>query len=61
MNIIGKISVFPKLPASIERLQELAFNLWWSWDTEAQALFSAVDPQQWEAVNHNPVNSTMSD
>jgi starch phosphorylase len=55
MNIIGKISVFPKLPAPIERLHELAFNLWWSWDTEAQALFAAIDPVQWEVVNHNPV------
>ena len=38
MNIVGKISVYPKLPAKIERLQDVAFNLWWSWDTEAQTL-----------------------
>ena len=55
MNIIGKISVFPKLPAAIERLHDVAFNLWWSWETEAQALFAAIDPEQWEAVSHNPV------
>lgn len=55
MNIIGKISVFPRLPAAIERLHDLAFNLWWSWETEAQALFGSIDPAQWEAVNHNPV------
>ena len=55
MNFIGKVSVFPKLPASIARLQELAYNLWWSWETEAQALFASIDPAHWEAVNHNPV------
>jgi len=55
MNVIGKISVFPRLPAQIERLHAIAFNLWWSWDTEAQSLFAAIDPGQWESVNHNPV------
>ncbi len=55
MNIIGKISVFPKLPAKLERLHDLAFNLWWSWETEAQALFASIDPERWEAVSHNPV------
>jgi len=37
MNIIGKVSVFPKIPAAITRLQELAYNLWWSWGPAAQA------------------------
>src|SRR3954462_15976397 len=55
MNIIGKISVYPKLPAKIERLQDVAFNLWWSWEPEAQALFASIDPQLWEVVSHNPV------
>ena len=55
MNIIGKVSVFPKLPSPIERLHDLAFNLWWSWETEAQSLFRSIDPAQREAVNHNPV------
>ncbi len=55
MNIIGKISVYAKLPAQIERLQDVAFNLWWSWETEAQALFAAIDPELWETVSHNPV------
>ena len=36
-------------------LERLAQNLWWSWDVEATALFESLDPQLWEAVNHNPV------
>lgn len=55
MNIIGKLSVFPKLPVQIKRLHDVAFNLWWSWETEAQSLFASIDPDQWEAVSHNPV------
>ncbi len=41
MHLIGKVSVFPKLPDNISRLHELAYNLWWSWETEAQALFAS--------------------
>ena len=55
MKLIGKVSVFPKLPKRIERLHELAYNLWWSWETEAQALFATIDPILWESTNHNPV------
>jgi starch phosphorylase len=55
MNLISKISVFPKLPAAIARLHELAYNLWWSWETLAQQLYARIDPQLWEASNQNPV------
>jgi starch phosphorylase len=55
MNVIGRISVHPKLPTAIARLYDLAFNLWWSWEAEAQALYACIDPQLWQATNHNPV------
>ncbi|MCS7083248.1 MAG: alpha-glucan family phosphorylase [Bacteroidetes bacterium] len=37
------------------RLRELAYNLWWSWHPEAQALFEALHPVLWESSGHNPV------
>ena len=43
------------LPARIQRLHELAYNLWWSWHKEAEALFSAIDPTLWVITRHNPV------
>jgi len=43
------------LPLRIERLRELAYNLWWSWHDEAQALYRDLDPYLWEQVYHNPV------
>ena len=55
MNILGRISVFPKLPATISRLQELAYNLWWIWNPTAQMLFSSLDEALWRSVNQNPV------
>ncbi|MEK3913471.1 alpha-glucan family phosphorylase [Paenibacillus sp. FSL H7-0331] len=43
------------LPLEIERLSELAYNLWFSWNDEAKALFSLIDPKRWEQTLHNPV------
>jgi starch phosphorylase len=55
MKLLGKISVFPKLPAAVEGLQDLAYNLWWVWSPDAQSLFSTIDPDLWRRVNQNPV------
>ncbi len=54
MNLIQRVTVSP-IPERLERLPELAYNLWWSWHPEAQLLFSEVDPALWELVYHNPV------
>ncbi|CAA9267983.1 MAG: Glycogen phosphorylase, partial [uncultured Chloroflexia bacterium] len=55
MNILGRVAVFPTVPSTIQRLYELAYNLWWTWHVEAQALYAELDPELWEQVNHNPV------
>src|SRR5215469_7015101 len=43
------------MPARINRLYELAYNLWWSWHPEARTLYSDLDPALWDAAGHNPV------
>src|SRR5713226_6148672 len=43
------------LPARINRLAELAYNLWWSWHPEARELFAAIDQTLWQMTAHNPV------
>ncbi len=43
------------LPRRINRLGELAYNLWWTWNPHAQRLFSRVDNALWERLNHNPL------
>ncbi len=48
------ITVNPKIPPRLKRLQELADNLWYSWDRATRMLFSRLDPHLWEAVGHNP-------
>jgi len=39
----------------LKRLDTLAYNLWWSWNPRAQAIFEEFSPLIWEATNHNPV------
>jgi starch phosphorylase len=43
------------LPRRINRLGELAYNLWWTWNPLAQRLFNRIDNELWERLNHNPL------
>lgn len=43
------------LPKRINRLAELAYNLWWTWNTDAHELFETIDRQTWTECGHNPV------
>lgn len=43
------------LPRRIERLGELAYNLWWAWTPDAEHLFRDLDNDLWEQVGHNPI------
>ncbi|MFI5272936.1 MAG: alpha-glucan family phosphorylase [Ktedonobacterales bacterium] len=55
MKILGRMAVFPIIPERVGRLHELAYNLWWTWNPEAQALYAAIDPDLWQRVEHNAV------
>ena len=43
------------LPRRINRLGELAYNLWWTWTPDAQRLFIKIDRDLWEQTYHNPI------
>jgi len=49
------VSLKEKLPERIDRLEELANNLWWSWHPQARELFRALDYPLWRLGGHNPV------
>lgn len=44
------------LPRRINRLADLAYNLWWVWNPEAINLFAQIDKILWDKLNHNPVS-----
>jgi len=48
------LQVQPRIPARLERLNELANNLWYSWDRPTRGLFSLLHPGLWNAVGHTP-------
>ena len=48
-------NVTPILPATLEPLRDLSFNLWWTWEAAARRLFRELDPELWNETNHNPV------
>ena len=51
---VYQLEVNPQLPERLERLEELANNLWYSWDRPTQGLFASLSHPLWKATNHNP-------
>ena len=49
------VNVRSRVPAELEKLSELARNIWWSWNYEATELFRDLDPVLWKEVGQNPV------
>ena len=49
------VNVRSHIPAELEKLSELARNIWWSWNYEATELFRDLDPVLWKEVGQNPV------
>ncbi len=54
MYIFNKVTVIPQLPENMNRLNEIANNLWWSWNTEFLRLFQIMDIDLWEQTK-NPI------
>ncbi len=48
------LEVNPRIPARLGRLEELANNLWYSWDRPTRSLFAQLSEPLWKATNHNP-------
>ena len=55
MYVFNRITVNPQLPKRIGRINEIANNLWWSWNTDFLRLFKVIDIDLWERCNKNPV------
>lgn len=52
---LKEISVKTFLPDSLNKLDEIAQNIWWSWDSNAKRLFREIDKQAWVEAASNPV------
>ena len=50
-----EITVKSTLPEKLKCLDEIAHNVWWTWNYEARDLFRDLDPELYHEVSHNPV------
>jgi glycogen phosphorylase len=55
MRPVRTFHVRPRLPHQLQPLEDLAYNLRWSWNHDDLALFRRLDPDLWEQMRHNPV------
>ncbi len=46
---------YSKLPQKLEKLYEIANNLWWVWNHEGAKLFGKIDTDLWKETAGNPV------
>jgi starch phosphorylase len=44
-----------KIPEPVQRLGELAYNLWWCWHDNARELFKMLDRTLWKQTTHRPI------
>ena len=49
------VTVKSNIPAELSKLEELAHNMWWSWNHDARSLFRSLDEKLFEECGGNPV------
>ncbi len=52
---MDRYAALPALPDRINRLDQLAVDLWWSWNAEGRSVFRRLDYTLWRETAHNPV------
>jgi starch phosphorylase len=54
MRAVRQFNVAPAVPSALAALHELTTNLHWTWDRETRHLFARLDPEAWQASEHDP-------
>lgn len=49
-------SVKLDVPQGLDKLVEIANNLWWVWNHDAEMLFRDVNPEAWKSTQKNPLS-----
>ena len=50
-----EVKVNANLPKNLHKLQEIAYNLWWVWNSEAKNIFRYIDNDAWHKAQSNPI------
>ncbi len=43
------------LPESLKKLEEIAHNIWWVWNSDAKNMFRNIDKEAWIEAQSNPI------
>lgn len=49
------VSAKSNIPVELEKLNDLAHNMWWAWNHDARSLFTSLDAQLYAECGYNPV------
>jgi glycogen phosphorylase/synthase len=50
----NRVVVEPNIPQKLQKLANMFYNLWWTWNYEAEELFEQIDPELWRQSGRNP-------
>ncbi|MBR1808316.1 MAG: alpha-glucan family phosphorylase [Paludibacteraceae bacterium] len=50
-----EINVHQNLPENLKKLEEIAYNLWWVWNSDAKNIFRYIDNDAWHKAQSNPI------
>ncbi len=50
-----EMNVKSNLPESLSKLEEIAQNLWWVWNSDAKNMFRTIDADAWKEAHSNPI------
>ena len=50
-----QVDVKSRIPKELDKLEELARNMWWAWNHDARVLFRSLDEDLFDEVGQNPV------
>ena len=50
-----EINVKTNFPEKLKKLEELAQNLWWVWNSDAKNIFRHIDEDAWKKAASNPI------
>ena len=50
-----EMNVKSNLPESLSKLEEIAQNLWWVWNSDAKNMLRTIDAEAWKEAHSNPI------
>jgi starch phosphorylase len=50
-----ELNVKSNLPKSVKKLEEIARNIWWVWNSDAKNMFRTINAEAWKEAGSNPI------